>query len=147
VQSLALRIFYLAKRRETGPFSDYFGNSCQVRQNTVDKIGRIDDTTIMANANNATRKDETMLTVEALPKIAGSKEQTALVKLEDKVVGYLRKFVNTRTERCPWQAFAMDGTHPQTGEPCVGTLVGSFFGRAAKREAIEAIEAQITKTP
>jgi len=85
----------------------------------------------------------TQLDIEKFPARSGSKEQTALVKKDGEVVGFMRKFKADRSTKTPWQVFLMDGVHPQTGDPCVGTLVASEYGRFAITRCRAALEARL----
>lgn len=63
-----------------------------------------------------------------IPSRSEFSEEVIIVMSEDTPVGLVRKFRDEPDFEFPWQAFAFDAVHPQTGEPCAGTMIGEFWG-------------------
>jgi hypothetical protein len=73
-------------------------------------------------------------------RIRGDKETWSIVEVDGVYVGFVRKFRNTRSMTCPWQAFErpVNRTTP-------ARVLGSFYEKDGKQRAIAAVVANAAK--
>jgi hypothetical protein len=70
-----------------------------------------------------------MLTFEKVPQ--RHSPAVYLAKCEDKVVGMLEKYKNTRTDTHPWKAYKGSGAER--------VYLGVFYGKTGYKDAVKAI--------
>jgi hypothetical protein len=66
----------------------------------------------------------------------GSKETWSIVEVDGVYIGFIRKFRNTRSMSCPWQAFERP-----VNQTTPARVLGAFYEKDGKQRAIAAVVA------
>jgi len=67
-------------------------------------------------------------------RVSGDKETWSIVEVGGVYVGFIRKFRNTRSMSCPWQAFERPASHTVPAR-----LLGAFYDKNAREQAVLAV--------
>jgi hypothetical protein len=74
--------------------------------------------------------------VTAQKRVRGDRETWSIVEVDGVNVGYIRKFCNTRSMTCPWQAFGWPANQTTPAR-----VLGEFYEKDGKQRAIDAVVA------